>query len=717
MSSSGSASRPLLARPNSRKVNIAPAASTGLASASLSLYDGVASAGRLAEQEALSSSSGHSYGQGNRISDHSSSVAPDVSSQLHSEIPDHPCPVHVPSRCLDNDFGPSYVVVPIEGSDRGWFQPPEWSNSPPQKKMVNFALSDYYGLLVWKQTSKVGSAFRAYDRELCRVLCFNGAHADVFAGVIEPEKNGMPVPAFPFLTSQGNWCTPQKASSWMHLREKGGPVPYHPPSIPSADALRTPPPNPFQAIVQNYGDDSEDEEAGSEADEDLHLRNPFPHEISTNVLSLHGKLHRLPQPLSLIARDISSDIHEIAYREVRPLAMARNSESLSVMFATTTDALYALGVFDRYLDPLATVRFESPDSFAESFNAGERWKDPGLDWSPLQSAVVVCAEEVYFCTNESGTSAAMPPPLIVSERHTPSVPIARLEDSAEQSGGHEASDSATDDLSQNPASSSVSPPWILTPIPPPHDAISYDQSLGRDEVQPRGQDNPMITTSSPPLSPRSSPVVQESVLPLDALELPSSTVSSPLSSIDSESEHESSPTSGPRMLPQKRTLASEETAEPPRVKRVKLVVPQRRQLQVDPYFGKSDTHEVLFTNGESWDAVYHAAFQYGSERSDRFALAQILREKETGICSIHGRYGLLDTAGYIEEYAPCTEDVAIANFKEEYLQYTGHSWDDQYRRSGPPGNIRRPWGQYFWVGHSDDVGVQIYPVDYDERGR
>ncbi|KAK6987619.1 hypothetical protein R3P38DRAFT_3230712 [Favolaschia claudopus] len=397
--------------------------------------------------------------------------------------------------------------------------------------------------------------------------------------------------------------------------------------------------------------------------------------------------------------------------------MARNSESLSVMFATTTDALYALGVFDRYLDPLATVRFESPDSFAESFNAGERWKDPGLDWSPLQSAVVVCAEEVSFCTNESGTSAAMPPPLIVSERHTPSVPIARLEDSAEQSGGHEASDSATDDLSQNPASSSVSPPWILTPIPPPHDAISYDQSLGRDEVQPRGQDNPMITTSSPPLRPRSSPVVQESVLPLDALELPSSTVSSPLSSIDSESEHESSPTSGPRMLPQKRTLASEETAEPPRVKRVKLVVPQRRQLQVDPYFGKSDTHEVLFTNGESWDAVYHAAFQYGSERSDRFALAQILREKETGICSIHGRYGLLDTAGYIEEYAPCTEDVAIANFKEEYLQYTGHSWDDQYRRSGPPGNIRRPWGQYFWVGHSDDVGVQIYPVDYDERGR
>ncbi|KAK7025103.1 hypothetical protein R3P38DRAFT_2779036 [Favolaschia claudopus] len=402
MSSSGSASRLLLARPNSRK---------------------------------------------------------DVSSQLHSEIPDHPFPVHVPSRCLDNDFGPSYVVVPIEGSERGVVSAARVVEQPP--------------------TEKKGSTSPS---PIIMACWFGSRRLKLLLG-----------------------CT---------LREKGGPVPYHPPSVPSADALRTPPPNPFQAMVQNYGDDSEDEEAGSEADEDLHLRTP-----------LHGKLRDLPQALSLIARDISSNIHEIAYREVRPIAMARNSESLSVMFATTTDALYALGVLDRYLDPLATVRFESPHSFAESFNAGERWKDPDLDWSPLESAVAVSAEEASFCTTEPETSAAIPPPLIVGEGHAPSVPIAWPEDSAEQSGVHEASESAIDDLSQNPASSSVSPPWILTPIPPPHDAISYDQSPGRDEAQLRRR----ITRSSD--------------------------------------------------VARKRTLASEETTDPPRVKRVKLVVPQRRQLQ------------------------------------------------------------------------------------------------------------------------------------------
>ncbi|KAK6987620.1 hypothetical protein R3P38DRAFT_3230713 [Favolaschia claudopus] len=167
--------------PNSRKVNIAPAASTGLASASLSLYDDVASAGRLAEQEALSSSSGHSYGQGNRISDHSSSVAPDVSSQLHSEIPDHPFPVHVPSRCLDNDFGPSKLVY------------------PPKRLLLG--------------------------------------------------------------------CTSERRVDQYLITRQAFPLPT---------PCELHPPNPFQAIVQNYGDDSEDEEAGSEADEDLHLRNRFP---------------------------------------------------------------------------------------------------------------------------------------------------------------------------------------------------------------------------------------------------------------------------------------------------------------------------------------------------------------------------------------------------------------------------------------------------------
>ncbi|KAK6975089.1 hypothetical protein R3P38DRAFT_3238255 [Favolaschia claudopus] len=325
MSSSGSASRPLLARPNSRKVNIAPAASTGLASASLSLYDDVASAGRLAEQEALSSSSGHSYGQGNRISDHSSSVAPDVSSQLHSEIPDTP-------------------------------------------------FLSMYPLGVWITTSAL------------------------------LKETGVP----PKRLLLG--CTSERRVDQYLIT---------PPSVPSADALRTPPPNPFQAIVQNYGDDSEDEEAGSEADEDLHLRNPFP---PRDIYQRSIFAREAPSPSS------ASKPYRPRYKQrytrdcLSRGTPAGDGQELRVFVGHVRydyRCSVRVGVFDRYLDPLATVRFESPDSFAESFNAGERWKDPGLDWSPLQSAVVVCAEEVSFCTNESGTSAAMPPPLIVSERHTP----------------------------------------------------------------------------------------------------------------------------------------------------------------------------------------------------------------------------------------------------------------------------------------------------------
>ncbi|KAK6987738.1 hypothetical protein R3P38DRAFT_3216786, partial [Favolaschia claudopus] len=292
-------------------------------------------------------------------------------------------PTYTPPRWADNSYAPIRNVQHILGSDQAWIEPPPLIVRSPSGKKSKFGIRDYHGLRIWSEMEKSNGRFKTFDRQFGRILCFNGASAELLAGVTEPHKYGMPVPAFPFLSSG----TLQQPSSWMYLKEHADKSlkAKQLPATPSPQALRMPPSNPF--AVSEPESDGEDDYAGSEADEDLYLGNPYPHEIPTNVLSLQGKLLGLSQELHLVARDLADTTSKVANRSVPVLALARQSDLLWLMHESATDALCMLGALERHLDPNARVRFESLTNFAKAFSAGEKWKDSTLPWFPTDRVV------------------------------------------------------------------------------------------------------------------------------------------------------------------------------------------------------------------------------------------------------------------------------------------------------------------------------------------
>ncbi|KAK7006122.1 hypothetical protein R3P38DRAFT_2793890 [Favolaschia claudopus] len=565
-------------------------------------------------------------------------------------------PIFIPHRWNVNPLAPFRDVVPIDGSKLEWLRPPSCTRNLLKSKKQKFILTDHLGLLVWMETSKkVRSTFQTYDRDLSRILCFNGASSDIFAGVVEAETYGMPVPGFPFMSIQKNMVKPQTSSSWMYLKEESDPDPQQPLAVPSAETLGRSPRNPFQRLHD-----------GSDGDEDLYLRNPSQHELPTNVLAAFGKL----DPSSL--KEIRDKLRTVAYadvgRSICPLAMVGDAQSLWLMYDTTMDCLYALGLLDRYVKGLEFVRFETHANFAERFNAGQqRWKRTNLDWSPHNTPVLPPVEEVLH-------SRA---PYNVSGKDMPISSQLGSADSEERCGGHDSEPVAEGSLLQNLPFTTVPLSRVSTPAPEAHesittDGIPEDQSQGHNESGPIPVAPPLehsiSTVVRAPQISTLSPVVHEAIPTEEAPESPLSSVSSALSDVESDSKHE-------------------------------------------------DTHELLCTNGEAWDAVYHADFQFGKEKNVRFAVKQILREKQTGTCSIHGRYGFLNTEGYIEEYAPCPENMAMDSFREEFLEHTGFSWEEKEPGLRGSGNIRRPSGKYYWVGHSNDSGVAVHPVSVDQGNR
>ncbi|KAK7013905.1 hypothetical protein R3P38DRAFT_2788163 [Favolaschia claudopus] len=626
----------------------------------------------------------HSYSPGARtdsLSLRSSPSSRTPEPELQSDFSPRTFPIYIPHRWNENQFAPFRDGVPIEGSELQWLRPPSWTRSLLQAKQQKFILTDHLGVLVWMETSNVRSTFQTYDRDLSRILCFKGASSDIFAGVVEAETYGMPVPRFPFLSIQKDMVIPQTSSSWMYL-EESGPEPQQPLAVPSAKTLGRSPRNPFQRLHH-------ERDEGSNGDEDLHLRNPSQHELPTNVLAVFGKLDlkEIGNKLSTVA---SADVG----RSLCPLAMVGDAQSLWLMYENTTDCLYAFGLLDRYVKGLEFLRFETHANFAERFNMGQqRWKLPKLDWSPHNPPPVEELIHSRAPDNVSGEDTPIP--------------------------GAEGS------LLQNLSPTTVPPSLVSTPAPEAHESIPTDGIL--EQSQSHNESGP--TPVAPPLEnsipvavclpriPSPSPAVDEAIPTEDAPDSPLSSISSALSDVESDSEHE-----GHKSITVKRKLGPEEiNSNPSTAKRVKLVLPQPPQ-QV-PSISNAlklwmllDTHELLCTNGEAWDAVYHAAFQFGNEKNIKFALKQILRDKQTGTCSIHGRYGFLNTEGHIEEYTSCPENVAVDSFREECLELAGFLWEEKEPGLSASSNIRRPWGEYYWVGHSNDPGVGVHPAPLKKRG-
>ncbi|KAK7057338.1 hypothetical protein R3P38DRAFT_2759611 [Favolaschia claudopus] len=154
------------------------------------------------------------------------------------------------------------------------------------------------------------------------------------------------------------------------------------------------------------------------------------------------------------------------------------------------------------------------------------------------------------------------------------------------------------------------------------------------------------------------------------------------------------------------------------IKKVRLIVRKpEEQIATDTSSAQStssNTHEVLHTHGEPWDAVYHAVFRAGGAQSVKYSLVQILRDLKTGVCTIHGRYGFLNTEGELIDYGPTTEGEAIRMFEEEYAEYeSGSAWEQRCTRQRQSLSSARH-GKYYYVGHSVDE-VDIYPAPEDEE--
>ncbi|KAK6997115.1 hypothetical protein R3P38DRAFT_2799110 [Favolaschia claudopus] len=476
-------------------------------------------------------------------------------------------PTYTPPRWADNSYAPIRNVQHILGSDQAWIEPPPLIVRSPSGKKSKFGIRDYHGLRIWSEMEKSNRRFKTFDRQFGRILCFNGASAELLAGVTEPHKYGMPVPAFPFLSSG----TLQQPSSWMYLKEHADKSlkAKQLPATPSPQALRMPPSNPF--AVSEPESDGEDDYAGSEADEDLYLGNPYPHEIPTNVLSLQGKLLGLSQELHLVARDLADTTSKVANRSVPVLALARQSDLLWLMHESATDALCMLGALERHLDPNARVRFESLTNFAKAFSAGEKWKDSTLPWFP-------------------------------TDRVVPSVTTENVDDPARIPAPPPQSSTAPEDITSNECQDGVST-----------HLVEMNQTSNR----------------------------------------PSPLSLSDLSDLESEPEQQ---------------------------------------------------------DGEPCDAVYHGRFQLGEEDVVRFALEQILKDKQTGMCTVYARKGFLETEGEIEEKPPCTEALAIDDFQMGCLEYTGMHWHERKTQAASAG---KTWQQYRWVGQSNDPDLGIYPMTSD----
>ncbi|KAK7030796.1 hypothetical protein R3P38DRAFT_2775070 [Favolaschia claudopus] len=598
-----------------------------------------------------------------------------------------------------------------------------------------------------------------YDRHMRRRLCFERMDGETVAGVVLPPLHGMPVPEFIFMARSNHCLIPQKPSTWMYIKEDA-------PKLDVGSTFSDPAPH---LLAKNYesfldlfngSDDSDDEDW--EVAEDL--RRPLPHERPTNVLSIDGDFVDIQETAAHLWLTI---LDRSATPKPQILAIGRRAKSCWFLFPKATDAVVAVGVVGDLLQDEASIRFETNEGFTDFFNnTSDRWKADDLIWEPirdrtdhednaasqspyLSSAIVhdnaLSGDQNLSCVADSetsnaptvtkGTSGDSSLTTTVHDGHQ-DLHISQSQD-ADVIVSTSANEPATPNDSQNAVNTSVdcsanatqsedtnqeesslNQGLLFTSILGPrrrfvsdlnHSPVPLVQHPSSDSGESMDIETPPAThveASTLDLSPNimlpeidldewhSHSFMEIDQLPEDQLPPDNEGMPSPTSDLSELTD-----------LPQDQE--DEQNIEVMQQDSPHSTV-QWERIGVDPYFDKSETHEVLFNDAGSWDAVYYAMFTFGEEQSEK----QILRDKSSGKCSIHARYGFIYTEGHTEEYISCSEEEAMEDFRAEFEERTdGHSWEKRFNFV----QTEVTWQSiYRWVGHSSENDM-IYPYTIENE--
>ncbi|KAK7024135.1 hypothetical protein R3P38DRAFT_2779680 [Favolaschia claudopus] len=98
-------------------------------------------------------------------------------------------PLYIPPQWNQNCYGVIRKTVDIPGAAHPWYRPPEFKAAASTGGWKTYRLTQFHGLLIWLESSG-DSQNVMYDRHKNRKLCFEGMDEDTLTGVVHPQLYG-----------------------------------------------------------------------------------------------------------------------------------------------------------------------------------------------------------------------------------------------------------------------------------------------------------------------------------------------------------------------------------------------------------------------------------------------------------------------------------------------------------------------------------------------